>query len=1065
MKIFLKVKFLSLFFIVMKLAGNTPPEIQNPFIVEKNKQAPRSTFFNFESKKLAAKAEPSESKYFNSLNGDWKFQWVRDPSDRPKNFYKPKFNDIKWEKLVVPSNWELNGYGVPIYLNHPYEFSYEPDPPNIPEDYNPVGSYRKKFVIPSSWKNRDIIIHFGAVKSAFFIWVNGEKVGYSQGSKLPAEFDITDYVKIGQNLVALQVFRWSDGTYLECQDFWRISGIERDVFLMAEPKIKISDFWARTFLKNNYKDGVLNLEIGIDNNTNKNKDITVVTELYHPEGKRILLKTEKIKIAPKIISNHLLKKTVSNVESWSAEKPNLYSIQVTLKDNEKVITSISDEIGFRIIEIHDGQLLVNGQPILIKGVNRHEHDAKTGHVISRELMEKDIKLMKEYNINTVRTSHYPADPYWYDLCDRYGLYVIDEANIESHGMGYHPDRTLGNNSDWELAHLDRVKRMIERDKNHPSIIMWSMGNEGGDGVNFISCSKWIKNRDPSRPVHYERAGEQDHVDIYSPMYTSLIGLKNWVKEKRDKPLIMCEYMHAMGNSLGGMEDYWNLIRKEPQLQGGCIWDWVDQGLENFDENGLSYFAYGGDFGPPDTPSDGNFLINGLIQPDRTPNPHLFEAKKVYQNFLVRSIGLEDFLVEIINENFFVNSNDFEITWMLKSNGDLLQNGNLNNLNIEPQTSLYVNIPVSPFKMEPLQEYFLEFEFKTKKKNGVIDKGHLVAWEQLSLVNFNTLKNFKQRASPQSKPFVPNFKNIFENQKKLELVGENFKIIFSKTEGVITSWRLGNKNYIINGPKPNFWRPPTDNDFGNNMPVRLYVWKEASENRLVTDVRVSKRDNFIGIHIKVFYPSIDVEGEISYGIDGNGIILVTNSLDLQKSELPNLPKFGMSMALPKRFDNFTWYGRGPHESYSDRKSSAKIDLFSGKVSDQYHPYIRPQENGNKTDVRWATFRDQNGYGLMLSGYLSLKASHYTADDYDTGFLIEDSGALKLHKASRHTIDMIEKNLVQLEIDHMQMGVGGEDSWGAQPMEEYQLKPRKYIYHFSMQLLEPTDKPRNIYKNSF
>ena len=764
-------------------------------------------FFNFESKKLAIKGDLGKSKFFASLNGNWKFNWVRDPAERPKNFYRPRFNDRNWDNLLVPSNWELSGYGVPIYLNHPYEFSYDPDPPNIPEGYNPVGSYRKRFVIPPSWKNRDIILHFGAVKSAFFVWINGKKVGYSQGSKLPAEFDITDYVKIGENLVALQVYRWSDGTYLECQDFWRISGIERDVFLAAEPKVKISDFWAQTYLKNNFKDGVLDLEIELSNNTKTNKDISVVVELYHPSGKRILLKTEQLDIGSNSSKTHQFKKIITNVQPWSAEIPNLYTIQITIKNRDKVVTSVADEIGFRNVEIENGQLLVNGKPILIKGVNRHEHDSKTGHVISKALMEEDIRLMKEYNINTVRTSHYPADPYWYDLCDRYGLYVIDEANIESHGMGYHPDRTLGNNSDWELAHLTRVKRMVERDKNHPSIILWSMGNEGGDGVNFVACSEWIKGRDPSRPVHYERAGEKDHVDIYSPMYTSLAGLKDWVKEKKDKPLILCEYMHAMGNSLGGMEDYWKLIRKEPQLQGGCIWDWVDQGLEKVSEDGLRYFAYGGDFGPPETPSDGNFLINGLIQPDRKPNPHLLEAKKVYQNFIVRTIGLEDFLVEIVNENFFINSDEYHITWELKSDGKILQHGKLEDLHIEPQTSMYVNIPVAPFTMVSLSEYFLEFEFRAKKTKGLIEKNHLVAWEQLPLVNYGTLKNTMEETSLSQLEFVSDFKSVFEDEESIVITGDKFKIKFSKVKGTIDSWKLGQKDYILTGPKPNFLRPP------------------------------------------------------------------------------------------------------------------------------------------------------------------------------------------------------------------------------------------------------------------
>ena len=1054
-----------LFFIAMKLFGDTPSEIENPLIVEQNKLEPRSTFFNFESKKLAIKGDPEKSKYFVSLNGNWKFKWVRDPADRPKNFYKQRFNDRKWDNILVPSNWELNGYGVPIYLNHPYEFSYDPDPPNIPDGYNPVGSYRKRFVIPSTWKNRDIILHFGAVKSAFFIWVNGKKVGYSQGSKLPAEFDITDYIKIGKNLVALQVYRWSDGTYLECQDFWRISGIERDVFLVAEPKIKISDFWAKTPTINNYKDGALELEIEITNNAKKNKDISVITELFHPNGKRILLKTEKIKIGANSIKNYQFKKRVPNVESWTAETPNLYSIQMTLKNGNKIISSVADEIGFRTIQVKEGQLLVNGMPILIKGVNRHEHDAETGHVISKDLMEEDIRLMKEFNINTVRTSHYPADPYWYDLCDRYGLYVIDEANIESHGMGYHPDRTLGNKAEWELAHLTRVKRMVERDKNHPSIILWSMGNEGGDGTNFVSCSKWIHERDPSRPVHYERAGERDHVDIYSPMYTSLKGLKSWVKEKKNKPLIMCEYMHAMGNSLGGMEDYWELIRKEPQLQGGCIWDWVDQGLKKVSSDGVSYFAYGGDFGPPETPSDGNFLINGLVQPDRKPNPHLFETKKVYQNFLVRSIGLEDFLVEIVNENFFINSDQYKITWELKSDGKIIQNGQLKDLGIEPQTSLYVNIPVTPFEMVPLTEYFLELEFRSKTDQGLIKKGHLVAWEQLPLVNYNTLKNTNLGTPSQHLQYVPDFKNIIETQNNIEIIGENFKMNFSKVKGTIISWTVRGKKYILEGPKPNFWRNPTDNDFGNKMPERLAIWKVASENQEIIDVQIIKKESLLSLNVSVGYPSIDAIGEIAYGIYGDGKILVTHKLDLNELELPILPKFGMKMTMPKQYDNFMWFGRGPHESYSDRKSSAKIDVYHGKVSEQYHPYVRPQENGNKTDVRWATLRDDNGYGIMFTGFLSLNASHFISKDYDSGVSKDDSGNVKQYKKSMHTLDMVERNLVHLDIDHLQMGVGGEDSWGAQPLKEYQLTPKKYVYHFSMRILDPSDEPLNIYKNSF
>ena len=459
------------------------------------------------------------------------------------------------------------------------------------------------------------------------------------------------------------------------------------------------------------------------------------------------------------------------------------------------------------------------------------------------------------------------------------------------------------------------------------------------------------------------------------------------------------------------------------------------------------------------------MINGLIQPDRKPNPHLLEAKKVYQNFIVRTIGLEDFLVEIVNENFFINSDEYHITWELKSDGKILQHGKLEDLHIEPQTSMYVNIPVAPFTMVPLSEYFLEFEFRAKKTKGLIEKNHLVAWEQLPLVNYGTLKNTMEETSLSQLEFVSDFKSVFEDEESIVITGDKFKIKFSKVKGTLDSWKLGQKDYILTGPKPNFWRPPTDNDFGNNMPLRLSVWKEASKNQKIEDVQVTKRDNFIGVNVTIHYPDLDAKGETAYGIYGDGTVLVTNSLNLEGFKLPNLPKFGMNMVIPRQYDNFKWFGRGPHESYSDRKASTKIDVFSGKVTDQYHPYVRPQENGNKTDVRWATLRDDNGYGLMLTGFLSLKASHFTNDDYDSGILIDDAGKPKQHKKSMHTTDMNEKNLIHIDIDQLQMGVGGEDSWGAQPLEEYQLTPKKYIYHFSMRIIEPSDEPISIYKNRF
>ena len=1059
---FKNISYFASLMLTMILA-QSPPEIEDPSIVEINKLPPRATFFNFESKSLAKIGDISQSEFYHSLNGTWKFNWVREPKDRPLNFYKTNFDDSKWADFPVPANWEINGYGVPIYLNHPYEFSYKPDPPKIPEGYNPVGSYRRNFNIPDSWENRRIVIHFGAVKSAFFIWVNGAKVGYSQGSKLPAEFDITKFISKGKNLVALEVYRWSDGTYLECQDFWRISGIERDIYLMAEPKIRIQDFWAKTPLDDDFKHGEFQLDLNLVNDSNEDEKITVHTELFKSDGRRIFNKSDRVIIPENSSLNHVVEKMIRNVDHWTAENPNLYRLQITVKKGYEILSSVSDEIGFRTMEIKGGQFLVNGQAILIKGVNRHEHDPKDGHVISRELMEKDIQLMKEFNINTVRTSHYPTDPYWYDLCDKYGLYVIDEANIESHGIGYHPDRTLGNKPDWETAHVTRIQRMVERDKNHPSIILWSMGNEAGDGVNFVAASKWIHQRDPSRPVHYERAGNGDHVDIYTPMYTGVEWLKKYVEKEHDRPLIMCEYMHAMGNSLGGMVDYWDLIRKEPQLQGGCIWDWVDQGLEKASDKGETYFAYGGDFGPAETPSDGNFLINGLVQPDRKPNPHFYEVKKAYQNFIVKPVGLNDFVVEITNENFFTHSDEFEISWLVKSNGETLQAEILKDFNLEPQESKKILIPVDDFHRVPFDEYFLEIEFRLKKKMGLLPEGYLVAWEQLPLLNFNTIKT---EFSHTRKKEHLSFKDVKETDQAVEILGDEFEIIFSKTTGTLESWMYKGHDLLLTGPKPNFWRAPTDNDFGNRMPERMAVWKQATDEPKLKNIKVDIYSKGIGIEVFYEFPAIESTGSILYVIYGDSQILVHYKFDAGKADLPNIPKVGLSMQIPKEFDSMKWFGRGPHENYIDRKSSAKVDIYSGTVAEQYHPYIRPQESGNKTDVRWATFRNDEGDGLMVQGFLSMNASHFTLEDHDHGFGKLNSGAtgnIKTTKQQRHTINMVEQDLINLDLDLIQMGLGGEDSWWAQPLEKYQIMPESYDYFLKLIPISAKDDPIKLYRN--
>ena len=1051
-----KIRYSSIFFGMVLSNISHPGNIwEDPSIIEINKEPPRSTFFAYESRSIADSNDPRRSRFYQSLNGNWAFHWVGSPDDRPKNFFRRDFNDIDWDSIHVPANWEINGYGVPIYLNHPYEFTYDPEPPDIPDGYNPVGSYRRHFNIPNEWVGHRILIHFGAVKSAFYIWVNGEKVGYSQGSKLPAEFDITDHVKADENVVALEVYRWSDGSFLECQDFWRISGIERDVYLYAEPKVRIVDFWAKTPLDGSYDKGEFSLEIVIANDTGDHERVTVLTELLKPNGKRAFSRMDRVPMDANSKTTHMVKYSVRNVEPWTAETPNLYRLNITVKKGYDVLSVLTDEIGFRTVEVQGGQLLLNGKPIYLKGVNRHEHDPVTGHVISRELMEEDIQLMKRFNINAVRTSHYPCDPYWYDLCDKYGLYVIDEANIESHGMGYRPERTLGNAPEWHKAHLSRIKRMVERDKNHPSIIMWSMGNEAGDGVNFVAASNWIHERDPSRPVHYERALERDHVDVYTPMYASIEYIIEWSSLSRDRPLILCEYMHAMGNSLGGLKDYWDAIRSHKYLQGGYIWDWVDQGILKYTEDGRKFFAYGGDFGPPGTPSDGNFLINGLVQPDRRPNPHIFEVKKVYQNYLVEAIDLDQPRIRITNENFFISSGNIETDWVVKADGMVQDSGVFKDLMIEPQEYIDLIVPIKTIEPVNDTEYFLEIEFRTKENTDLIPKDHLVAWEQFML--------------PIEKVENKNINDLeidtYDTKDRITVSGHDFKMIFDKRSGSLVSWKYSDIDLISTGPKPHFWRPPTDNDFGYQMPDRMAVWYEPSIKNIQVNLQ-ERSSQVVDIVFSVDYEKI---GRVitNYSVNSAGRINVVQTIE-PDDNLPNLPRFGMVIELPIQFDNMTWFGRGPHESYWDRKSGAKIDLYTGKVADQYHPYVRPQETGNKTDVRWAAFTDDLGSGIMIRGdTLSVNATHFRITDFDNGNVElttrSATSNIRTKKQHRHTVDMIPRKLINVHIDHKQMGVGGEDSWGSQPLPQYQLPAKKYSYSFTMVPIPKNSNPVTISKN--
>ncbi|MFC2168628.1 glycoside hydrolase family 2 TIM barrel-domain containing protein [Acidobacteriota bacterium] len=1003
------------------------PDWENPKIFDINKELAHNTLVVYPDIQSAMKNSRTGSPFFQSLNGSWKFHWVKTPAERPQEFFKPEFNVDHWKTIPVPSNWQMEGYGIPIYLNHPYPF--KKNPPYIQHDYNPVGSYRTEFEIPETWDNRQVFLNFDGVESAFYLWINGNKVGYSQGSRTPAEFNVTQYLKPGKNILAAEVYRWSDGSYLECQDFWRLSGIFRDVYLYSAPLVHIRDFEVITDLDENYTHSNLKVITKITNYSPSPQNVQIEFSIRDNKG----LPIGRDPFIKDSIDNFLagegkkitVETNVQNPAKWSAESPSLYTLLLVLKDKDGDILEVeSCRFGFREIEMKNGQLLVNGKPVLLKGVNRHEHDPITGHYVSKESMVKDIKLMKQFNLNAVRTSHYPDTPLWYDLCDEYGIYLIDEANIESHGMGYRPDTTLGNNPEWEEAHLDRIIRMVERDKNHPSVIIWSMGNEAGDGVNFEACSAWIHERDSQRPVHYERAGRKAHVDIVSPMYMRIEGLVKYAGQTQDRPLILCEYAHAMGNSVGNFQDYWDVIEREPQLQGGFIWDWVDQALAKTTSDGRPFFAYGGDFG--DNFNDGNFLCNGLVQPDRTPNPHYYEVKKVYSYVSVEPVDLSPGVVNIRNKYDFISLDFLDISWEMTEDGKVIQEEALPKVNLPAKQSQEIRIPFKEPKLKPGSEYLLKVMFKLAEKTLWAEKGHLLAWDQF---------NLPVKTPPAPKQDVKNMPGLTveESAGDYKVSGDSFQITIDKDSGSIASFSFLGKELISRPLVPNFWRAPTDNDNGNRMPERQSVWRTAGSGRVVNKVAVQQpNSNEVQIKVDFLLPAGKSELSVLYTIYGSGDIEVVSSFK-PGMELPNLPRFGMQMGLPGEFSTITWYGRGPHESYWDRKTGAAVGLYSGSVEEQIHPYIRPQEVGNKTDVRWVKLTNEEGEGLRVSGLplLSISAWPFSLSDLER---------------AEHTFELRNRNLVTLNIDFKQMGVGGDNSWGARPHPEYTLPAKPYQYSF-------------------
>lgn len=1078
--------------------------IENEQVISENKEAAHASFTSFTTVVNSINKKATEAKYYQTLDGTWKFNWVRAPKDRPLTFMDPSESVDDWDDIKVPANWEVEGFGVPIYENHQYEFSdfnapvsdemkfvdriYPANPGQVPHDYNPVGSYRRDFEMASDWEGNQIFLHIGAMKSGGFLWINGTYVGYSQGSKLPSEFDITDYVKTGKNTIALQIHRWTDGSYLECQDFWRISGIERSVYLYAQPKTRIQDFEVVSTLDGAYENGEFELTVDLQNHSTKSQKLKLSYSIIDDQGNKIMDGLEEVTIDGEGKANADFLATIEGVKQWSAEYPNLYSLQIELQDKKgNTIEATSRKIGFRSVEIKKGLLLVNGVRVTLKGVNTQENDPETGHVMSEELIMKDIRLWKENNINAVRLSHYPRGRRFYELCDEYGLYVVDEANIESHGM-YYGKYSLAKKDNWENAHVDRMTRMVARDKNHASVIIWSMGNEAGNGVNFYAGYNAMKAMDKSkRPVQYERPYKDNdgslfdmdwNTDIIVPQYPSPARFEQVGQTQTDRPYIPSEYAHAMGNSTGNFQDYWDIIEKYDNLQGGFIWDWVDQSIWDTDENGERFYAYGGDYGEG-MPSDNSFLNNGIVFPDRKAQPALFEVKKAHEfiNFKSQGINRQNELRVLVENLYdFTDLDEFNFSAEIKGDGKVLKTIPIDDIKVETHTGKLIRLSLEGVEFLPNTEYFVEINATTKTASNILPQGFEVAHEQIALENkFKVEKIDLDHGGDLS---------IVEDEENIVVSNQSVTVLFNKAKGQILSYQY-NGNELLNGtkgPRPNFWRPPTDNDLGSRMQSRNIEWKKASLFYVVKEINAAqKSSNEVAVHITYSLPGVDTEMTSNYTISGNGIIHIANDLRATAYQA-DLPRFGMRMQLKKSLDQFTYYGRGPWENYQDRKASAFVDLYESTVAEQYVPYVRPQENGNRTDVRWAALQNNEGSGVMIVAEKSMgfSALHMPNEDFDMTEGLDYGGEEAIEaeyqlegaskvNPSKHINDIKEQDLVQLNIDMLQRGVAGDNSWGARPQQQYQIKGENglqygfYLIPFSQLGREGLTKMSKKYNN--
>jgi len=1023
------------------------PHWNNIDVIRENAEPPRAMFVAYRSAENALAGDINSNSRYQSLNGDWKFSFSESPVGRPADFYKMEFDVSEWADIPVPSNWEREGYGYAIYVNVPYPF--EIDEPNVPTEENPVGSYRRDFDVPESWLGDEIFLEFGAVSSAFYVWINGEYVGYSEGSKTPSEFNVSNFVTSGENTVAVEVYRWSTGSYLEDQDFWSLSGIQRDVKMYARPAVRVRDFFARAGLQNNYRDGSFRLDLELVNNGAESVEQTVSYEIR--DGDEIVVSEDaKLQLLPGN-SAHEFSAVLHNVNTWSAETPSLYTLLITVDGGE----SISQTIGFRTSEIVNGRFLINGKLVKLKGANLHEHHDDNGHVVGEETMLTDIRLMQGANFNAVRNSHYPHQERWYELTSQYGLYVIDEANIESHGYGYGHGKTLGNKPHWMAHHVDRTQRMLERSKNFPSVVIWSLGNEAGDGMNLGATYEWVKSRDLSRPTHLitdfvTEQFDERHSDFETNMYWRYWDLEQYAQTRNDRPFLLAEYSHSMGNSTGNLVDYWDVINRYDVLAGAFIWDWVDQGLLEHNEEGVPYWTYGGDYGPPDVPSSGNFNFNGIVFPDRRPQPAYWEVARVYQHVNFKLDDFESGAVRVSNDYDFIDLSAFELYWEVLADGQVLQNGVARDLDVGPESEGVIFLPYDSRAFRSGPEYHLNLRLYAPKKRGLLPAGNVYATAQFELPG--------EVGRYASDEWVLGALSVTETEDAIRISGANWAAAVDKETGLLSSLSQAGEELMLTPLAPNFWRAPTDNDFGNYMQDWAAVWEQAGRNRSLKSLAVSQE---LAVIVTAEYGFNDKDGvEVArwktiFTFAGNGRVHIGNTFE-RNDGLPVLPRVGMNVELVRGLENVEWLGRGPFENYVDRKLAANVGRHMNRVADHYVPYMRPQENGYKTDTRWVSLNDGVGAGLLVLAdeRIGFSVHHNRLSDFVPPMKIaitrEDGPEARVddERVNMHVSDVVPRDIVSLNIDYGQMGVGGDDSWGKRTLSKYSLTETGYSYGFTL-----------------